>query len=582
MTLVLGLASSHDSSACVFRDGALVAAISEERLSRLKCDGGRLPQRAIDHVLSMAGATRREVDIVASIYGHFPERYFRRETAAKEFERRLSRVAKRLRGKSSDTQFSSSNLLKHLSRTHESITAYFRQEEFLLGEGFRSDCEVRFYDHHLTHASSAAYFSGFKAAAVITLDGEGDLGEFFTASRWTHGRLVKELSCATPGASPGYFYEIITKLLGFLPMRHEGKVLGLAAHGNPNVLREPFMRALRVSADGLGFTSDFATSPRPYDARAAYLADVAKGHSREDIAAATQAVFEAVVIEVIRNYRERVGECRLALNGGVFANVKLNQRLAALPGVSDIFVFPGMSDTGNSVGAALLALDDVTPGYFGGSAPLADVYWGPEFDDSAIAAELDRSGLAYEKLDVETLIERAAHAINAGRVVGWFQGRMEFGPRALGNRSMVAAPTDREINRTLNDRLERTEFMPFAPSVLAESAADLFDNIPKCAHAAEFMTVTCDVKPEWHSRIPAVVHVDGTARPQLVRSDRNPRYHRLISRYAELSGIPVVLNTSFNVHEEPIVCGPQEGIRALAEDRIDDLAIGDYWVQGRR
>ena len=198
----------------------------------------------------------------------------------------------------------------------------------------------------------------------------------------------------------------------------------------------------------------------------------------------------------------------------------------------------------------------------------------PEATDAEIEAELERQGLAWEKLSEQDIVDRAARAMHANRVVGWFQGRMEFGPRALGNRSMVAAPTDREINRTLNERLDRTEFMPFAPSVLAERAEALFDNVPPCAHTAEFMTITCDVKPEWHERIPAVVHVDGTARPQLVRADRNPLYHALISRYAELSGIPVVLNTSFNVHEEPIVCGPEEGIRALAEDRIDDLAIG--------
>jgi carbamoyltransferase len=163
-------------------------------------------------------------------------------------------------------------------------------------------------------------------------------------------------------------------------------------------------------------------------------------------------------------------------------------------------------------------------------------------------------------------------------VVGWFQGRMEFGPRALGNRSMLARPTESAINNWLNERLDRSEFMPFAPSVLAEHADDIFIGVDKARHTAEFMTITFDVRPQWLARIPAVVHVDGTARPQLVRAEVNPLYHRLISAYYALSGIPLVLNTSFNVHEEPIVCAPAEAIRAFSERRVDCLALGPYWL----
>jgi carbamoyltransferase len=578
--LVLGLASSHDASACVFRDGRLAAALAEERLSRIKCDGGRLPARAIDRALEIAGAVRGDVDVVASIYGHFPEAYFRRETLAKELERRLSRALKRLAGRPSTTQFSSSNLLKHLARTGEPFDAYFRRRAFLAGEGFRPDARVCFYDHHLTHAAAAAYYCGAARAAVVTLDGEGDLGIFFTASRWANGRLERDRACAVPGASPGFFYEEITRLLGFRPLRHEGKVLGLAAHGDPALLGGAFRKALRADGPRTGFASDFADAPRPGEERSAYLARAIAGHRREDVAAAAQAVLEESALEVIRGYLRQTGERTLALNGGVFANVKLNQRLAALAEVDSVFVFPGMSDTGNSVGAALLALEEREPGYLGRNERLADVYWGPEYGTAEIERELERSRLRFERLAPEALVERAAQAVHAGRVVGWFQGRMEFGPRALGNRSIVAAPVDGTINRTLNERLERTEFMPFAPSVLAERAAEVFENIPKCGHTAEFMTITCDVRPGWRERIPAVVHVDGTARPQLVRREVNPRYHRLIARYAELSGIPVVLNTSFNVHEEPIVCGPAEAARALAENRIDALAIGEFWVRG--
>ena len=582
MSLVLGIASSHDSSACLFNDGELVSAIAEERLSRIKCDGGALPQRAIDHVLAAAGATRRDVDHIASIYGHFPERYFRRETAVKEFERRLSRALRIFLNKPKDTQFSAGNLLKHLrergGESGEAFDTFFRRAEFLAGEGFRHDANIHFFDHHLTHAAAAAFYSGFDAASVVTMDGEGDLDMHHGSYTWQDGRLQGVRVSDTVGNSPGYFYMAITELLGFMPLRHEGKVLGLAAFGNPMPLAGALRRALRPSADGKGFDSDFAG--RSYDEREAYIAEAIRGHPREDVAAAAQQVFEEAIVALVRNFVAETGLRRLALNGGCFANVKLNQRLAALPEVDEVFVFPGMSDTGNSVGAGLLMLDRLQPGFIRDRRrALETVYWGPEYTDAQIEEALKGRLCRYEKLTEEQLIERSARAMHAGKVLGWFQGRMEFGPRALGNRSMLAAPTDRSINKWLNERLERTEFMPFAPSVLDEYAEEIFEGVPKARHTAEFMTITFDVKRDWRERIPAVVHVDGTARPQLVRRDRNPRYHALIERYRQLSGIPLVLNTSFNVHEEPIVCAPEEAVRALAEGRIDHLAIGNFWAE---
>ena len=582
LSLVLGIASSHDASACLFRDGQLVAAIAEERLTRVKCDGGRLPQLAIDYVLAAANASRRDVDVVATIYGHFPEAYFRRETPAKELERIIARAVRGVTGKEKATNFSSSNLLKHLRAHGGTFDAHFRRERFLEGEGFRPDTRVDFFDHHLTHAAAAAFYCGADEAAIITLDGEGDLDMHYTASTWRDGQLQRVRLADTPGNSPGFFYETITKLLGFTPNRHEGKVLGLAAMGDPRPLLPAMRRALRASDDGRGFDSDFAGQPNAYDLRASYLESVVKGQKREAVAAATQQALEDAVLPVCRSFLAECGLRRLALNGGVFANVKLNQRLAALPEVESLFVFPGMSDTGNSIGAALLSLDSQR-GWMGRHRrSLEDVYWGPAYEPEGIHAELMERGLQAERLGPDVLIERAAQAIHAGEVVGWFQGRMEFGPRALGNRSMLARATDAGINQSLNARLSRTEFMPFAPSCLAEHAATVFLGVEKAAHAAEFMTVTFDVHPQWRSRVPAVVHVDGTARPQLVRRDRNPRYWQLIERYRQLSGIPLVLNTSFNVHEEPIVCSPAEALTAYVDGRIDCLAIGDFWLGPRR
>lgn len=578
-SLVLGFSNTgHDASAAIFVNGHLVAAIAEERLARVKCIGGMIPQLAIDEVLRQAGAQRRDVTHIGMMCGYFPEDYVRHPSLLLRAKRGIRRVGRGLRRKAEDVIWTGQVLREALAHGM-SYADCFKTARFLEREGFRSATRVTFHGHHSVHGALAGFYSGFDDCLVITADGHGDLDEVHTSARYRGGRLESLSTTDGIGRSPGLFYQTVTELLGFRPLRHEGKVLGLAAFGAPMPLLPAFRKALRVAPCGTRFDSDF-TDPQTADAdRRAFLADVIRGHSRESIAAAAQQALEDAFLAIVRTQVAATGLSRVAVNGGVAANVKLNQRIAALPEVDKTFVFPGMSDTGNAVGAALLALEAAEPGFLATHQhALVDVYLGPSFSDSQIEAELSAKGLTYEKLGNEALVERTAQAINGGRVVGWFQGRMEFGPRALGNRSMVARPTDASINKSLNDRLDRTEFMPFAPSVLAECAEELFVGIDKAAHPAEFMTVTFDVREDWKRRIPAVVHVDGTARPQLVRADRNQLYHALIKRYRELSGIPLLLNTSFNVHEEPIVCGPAEGIRALCEDRIDALAIGSFWV----
>ncbi|MGH8764244.1 MAG: carbamoyltransferase family protein [Burkholderiales bacterium] len=565
MSIILGLASSHDASACVVVDGTLASAVSLERVTRRKNDGARLPLEAMQHALEAAGVSPAQVDGVATIHSFFPEQFFRRESFGKEIEARL------VRARRGERQLNVNDLLKRVAP--EAIDTYFHRDDFLAALGLRPGIPVRFYDHHATHAIAAAWYSGYADCAVLTIDGVGELNIHHTASTWSAGRLQRLGKSDLLGSSPGEFYEAITEAMGFIPLRHEGKVLGLAAHGNPKKLYADFQKALRPNAAKDGFDSDFTGRADAYKAREAYLEKLVRAHAREDAAAAAQAVFEDSIVEVAQQLLARTGKRALAVNGGVFANVKLNQRLAALPELDRLFVFPAMSDTGNSVGAGLFFLQDQKqPG------TLRSVYWGSGWDERACAKALADAGIQAEKLAEDVLVARAADAIHAGKVVGWFQGRMEFGPRALGNRSMVARPTDAEINRTLNARLARTEFMPFAPSVLEEHAASIFDNVAKSIDCLPFMTITCNVKQEWRARIPAVVHVDGTARPQTVSKDTNALYWKLIEAYHQRSGIPLVLNTSFNVHEEPIVCFPENAVQALAEDRIDCLALGPFWA----
>jgi carbamoyltransferase len=464
-------------------------------------------------------------------------------------------------------------------RDPANATPEFRAEAFLADEGFRPETRVSFHAHHPVHALLGGFYSGFDECLIITADGHGDLDESHSTSRYANG-VVETLSTTTgTGRSPGLFYRMVTELLGFQPLRHEGKILGLAAFGDPAPLLASFRRALRAAPCGTCFDSDFAHPQTAHQDRRAFLAASIQGHSRENVAAAAQQALEEAFLAIVKQQVADTGIHRIALNGGVAANVKLNQRIAALPEVEQLFVFPAMGDGGSAIGTALLAIEADSPGFLGARQhALTDVYLGPDYADSEIEQALADQGLRYTKLAGDMLVDRAAQAIHDGLVVGWFQGRMEFGPRALGNRSIVARAIDAGINTSLNGRLERTEFMPFAPSVVAECADEVFIGTGKAAYAAEFMTVTFNVQDEWKSRIPAVVHVDGTARPQLVRADRNPLYHALIKRYGELSGIPLVLNTSFNVHEEPIACSPAQGIRSLREDRIDALAIGSFWV----
>lgn len=578
MTIVLGVSStSHDTSATLFVDGKIVAAISEERLSRIKCDGKGLPQRAIDCVLGMAGYQRKDVEAIGLMLGFVPESYVIYPETSKKISRGFSRLRRQVSGKP-ERLIELASFLRALPNGFTQIDSVFNKSRFLECEGFRADVGVHLFAHHHVHAALAGHYSGYRECSVVTIDGVGDTDESHFSCTYRYGQLDFLAQTSGRGNSAGLFYEAITRLLGFRPLRHEGKVLGLAAFGNPDMLYEPFCRALRLSTDGMTLVSDFDEASGGHEAREKYLKRLVETHTREEVAAAAQKVLEDAVVPLVQNLILRTGHNRVALNGGVFANVKLNQRIAALREVESIFVFPAMSDTGNSVGAALLTAEKLNRAALDDREPLCDVYLGPEYSDDEIEAELKKQNVVYEKLSADALIDRAAQAINTGYVVGWFQGRMEFGPRALGHRSMIARPIHGGINKSLNDRLDRTEFMPFAPSVLIEAAEQIFFDVKEVRHAAEFMTVTLNVRPEWHERIPAVVHVDGTARPQFVRADRNPLYHRVISRYYELSGIPLVLNTSFNAHEEPIVCSPGEGIKSLVDDRIDMLAIGHFWV----
>jgi len=287
------------------------------------------------------------------------------------------------------------------------------------------------------------------------------------------------------------------------------------------------------------------------------------------------------MVAYVKEAVDNTGLTDIVMAGGVFGNVKLNQRIAQIPKVTSLFIHPDMGDGGTALGAAFIEwekeLSKRGKSFLG--KRLNNVYFGPEYTDKNIEDALKKYSLPYEfHKDIEC---RIARLISEKKIIGRFNGRLEYGPRALGNRSIIAEPTDKTINDWLNKRLRRTEFMPFAPSVLDRAAPSLYKDYSKAAYAAEFMTITFDVEPHAQKMAPAVCHIDNTARPQVVTKEQNPSYYKIIEEFEKITGIPIIVNTSFNMHEEPIVCTPEDAIRAFLDGSVDYLALGNYLIKGR-
>ena len=416
-------------------------------------------------------------------------------------------------------------------------------------------------EHHASHAANAYYGSGFSDALIVTIDGYGS-GLAGSVSVGRDGK-IKRLHGVEYPHSLGTFYESVTSALGFKPSRHEGKIVGLAAYGDPLVLREVLL-------------SRFAIEPGNFRIRESnnlYFARMlAAQFPKIDVAAAYQHVLEVVATTYVAHYVKTTGLRNIVLSGGVVANVKLNQRIRELEGVERMFIHPNMGDGGCGTGAALLEFT----GCASLQEPIADVYFGPRYSDEAIVEALNRAQLPFTRY---TPVEpKIASLIASGKVVARFDGRMEYGPRALGNRSILYHAQEPEVNHWLNQRLGRTEFMPFAPATLHEHRHECYLNIDGCEHAAQFMTLTFDCTQKMKETSPAAIHVDGTARPQIVTERSNPSFYRILKEYYALTGIPSLINTSFNMHEEPIVCSPDDAIRAFLQGNLDCLAISSFLV----
>lgn len=525
------LSGNQDGAAALVKDGIIIAAAEEERFIRIKHASGLLPKNAIKFCLKQAGIAIKDISSISfagATYTNFEE------------------------------------ILKD----------YF---DFTFGYA----PPIILIDHHLAHAASTYYLSGFDSSLILSMDFSGDRISTFAAMG--DGMQIKEIYRIAKPNSLGIFYSMLTQYLGFQKDNDEYKVMGLSAYGNPKydlgkVLKKdgkiyqlnpaylrnnvsPNMPALskqeRIYVNNMSL---------PYRGR---LADEEITPYYKDVAASGQKLLEDIVLHLVDNLVKKNGLRKLCLSGGVALNSVMNQKIRESGLVDSLFVPPYVSDAGLSVGCALLqsVKYNIRP------KPLEHAYLGPSYSVDEIKKVLEACHLEYEiPINLE---ERVADDIAKGKIVGWFQGRMEFGPRALGNRSILADCRDPEMTDKINRLVKfRESFRPFAPSVLDENAAEFFESIT----VAPYMIETFKVKPEKKSIIPAITHVNGTARVQTVSKKTNPRYHKLITEFKKITGVPVILNTSLNIMGQPIACTPRQAIENFFSTGMDVMVIGSFYL----
>lgn len=557
---ILGIVNAEVSGACIVKNNEVVAAASEERFSRIKNDDS-WPSRSIDYVLSQQNITLSELDHVAYGWGDF--------NSEKHMMMFFDRIVEETRSNPEHIDIIRDRVQGEINQDRARNKGFL---EFIENNGLAK--KTIYIDHHETHAFSAYVCSPFNDALVLTADGRGDY-QAFTVSSFRNGKheVLQRISTLD---SLGFFYARITSLLGFRNNRHEGKVTGLAAYGDP-LKYLPLMENMIFYRDGniIGHTGPYY---RPWQHTPVFsdeIREIIKDAKREDIAAAAQRHLENIVTSLTEYHLKKTGLKHVCMAGGVFANVSLNKKIFDIPQVENIFIQPHMSDGGLALGAAVGAAYQMS----GKKIKLENMYLGPEFDDKEIFAVINGDDLVVEKLqDEESKIDSAISAIKDNKVVGWFQGRMEHGPRALCHRSIMYHCNDKSANDWLNKRMQRTEFMPFAPVTAVELGEKCYKKWKPDHIASYYMTVTYDCYNEMTENCPAAVHIDGTARPQIISAESEPTVHKLLLKWYEETGGMSLINTSFNKHEEPIVCSPNDAVQALKEDIVDVLIIGSFKV----
>ncbi|MGR0480682.1 MAG: carbamoyltransferase family protein [Candidatus Electronema sp. V4] len=558
-TYILGLNYiGHDASASLIRNGEVLASVMEERFSRQKHDRS-FPMQAIQYCLKTAGITAQELAAVCFYMD-----------AKEHFEQRVIHHLGRYYPKSAPLFPDMLNRALKVNDAEKEI----RDRLQYLGK-------VYFADHHKSHIATAFFLSPYEEAAIISIDGLGEISSTVIAD--VQGAAINVIKRINFPHSLGMLYSAVTHYLGFNAVSDAGKVMGLTSYGDRSVYLDEFRKLIRLHEDG-GYELDLDYFEFPFQ-RDLWISEkfiqlfgpkrsknepLEKRH--HDIAAALQAMLEEVYFHLAKYAKKATGRDYLCLSGGVTLNSVANGKLLEKEYFKDMFVPPPTGDDGASIGCALLynyqELGN-TERY-----PLKNGFLGPEYSDEEIEGALQRFNLSYYKSG--DACQETAAMLADNKIVGWFQGRMEVGPRALGNRSILANPALDHIKDTLNARVKfREPFRPFAPSVLAEDVGEWFTY----DHEAPYMLFVFDVKEEKRSRVPGITHVDGSGRLQSVDRERNPKYHRLISEFKTLTGIPMVINTSFNIKGEPIVNTPADAIRCFLGNGLDCLVLGDFVVR---
>lgn len=549
---LLTLHEDSNANITIFKDSQILFSVAEERLSRVKYQGG-FPVRSLRMALDKYGLSLKDIDIIVCgnkfhplpriLWNKFPV-----------FEHSFLGITQKI------TVYYQHAILKNkfLQKSVENFNKLMLRGKF--------ERPVTLTEHHVAHAYSAYLTSGFDKALAITTDNFGD-GLSSAVFACNNGEC-KFIYGSSALFSPGQFYGEIAQALGFHPLL-AGKMTGLAGYGNPQVAYDLIKGLFSLTKN----KKDFKLPPLIWKFPNKGVYRKLHDYKKEDIAAATQRRFEEVMLEYVLEAVKTTGLTSIALAGGVFGNVRLNQKIAELKEVTEIFIHPGMSDQGISLGVGLKYLAENI-----GLKPfkLKDIYWGPEYNNSQIENSLKKENIQYSYIDnIEITLGKL---LSEGKIIARFNGRMEYGPRALGNRSILYQTTDAKVNDWLNKKLKRAEFMPFAPVTLQEYASRCYLNIDRVKYNAKFMTISVDCT-DWMKNIsPAVVHIDGTARPQLIEENDNPSYYKILKEYHRITGIPSLINTSFNMHEEPIVASPEDAIKAFKAAKLDYLAIGNYLV----
>lgn len=560
----------HDSAAATLQDGQIVAAAAEERFCRLKhatARGGRTlgPRLAAEFCFRQAGASFEDAEHIA-FYSDFSEAALRQRIAAIE-----PHLGADIRQRVIEAYHAVYAGTVSNERIAEEIGELF--------DGRVSGATIHFVPHHVAHAASAFYSSGYRESGVLTIDGFGEKSSSIFAIGGPDGLKVIE-ETLLPG-SLGVLYMMMTAFLGFKPLDGEYKVMGLASYGEPKTYAKEFAELIEQQPDGRCLTTSLVRSDF-----GKYIEDLfgparAAGGpvtQREmDIAAALQKGFEDAMLDRMVYLKDKYAIERICLAGGVALNVVMTGKLARAGIFKQTYVFPAAGDDGASIGAAQYVYHDVLrqPSL---AAPVRTMSLGPAFGRNQVAQALEHHAgkLAFHKL--ENVEEAVAEALVEGKVVGWFQGRMEFGPRALGNRSILADPRTDEMRDVVNVRVKlREEFRPFAPAALAELSDDYFDM--SGVGRSNFMEFVVPARKRGAENAKAVVHIDGSARIQTVERADNEPFWKIIEAFRRRTGVPIVLNTSFNVRGEPIVCTPEDAIRCFLSTNIDLLVIEGYMVE---